>query len=328
MADIEESPEFAALREQSTDAAQAVFDRHLKLMAPPRHVIAEALAAAAAVVDRHEQAEIDRMMNETQLFGIDADGDGGVQLRLKLATDMAQSMVLAFDTMIQQGGCENYTETDFTVTDPAQRLAIEQGLPAEQWPPHRQYRFIVVKPGGKSPHDLRREAEQRIDAATRTLAGLDDDTASATSLEDAVDKTVAGYDKATVAHTLLVDEMARLVEQLMDRQETLEELRSIRAAGVDPGLLRWCSWPDCLASFDASRGPEGGGWKQYRHMAVLLCPRHAQTGHWPSFDMDRGDLTTFTARCGCGAAEKVQPSNWDAVYAWWGKHLDQAQAKP
>lgn len=98
-------------------------------------------------------------------------------------------------------------------------------------------------------------------------------------------------------------------------------LSAIRAAGVDPRLLRWCSWPGCLASFDASTGPEGGGWMQYRHMAVLLCPDHKDTGHWPRYDMDRDDLARLLARCACGETAEVRPSNWEAVFAWWETHL-------
>src|SRR5215207_2231378 len=93
---------------------------------------------------------------------------------------------------------------------------------------------------------------------------------------------------------------------------TAKAARVLRAAGVDPDLLRWCSWPDCLASYDASSGPHDRGWKSFRHMAVLLCPEHSPTSHWPSFDMDRDDLTYLTAKCGCGETAEVSPANWDA----------------
>lgn len=120
--------------------------------------------------------------------------------------------------------------------------------------------------------------------------------------------------------------MAQVTVEHMVRQgwiaaQSAADLVRLRAAGVDPRMLRWCSWPGCLASFDASTGPEGGGWMQYRHMAVLLCPQHKDTGHWPSYDMDRDDLTKLLARCGCGETAEVRPSSWEAVFAWWEQHL-------
>jgi len=118
-------------------------------------------------------------------------------------------------------------------------------------------------------------------------------------------------DALVVAKPILTDEAAGVHA----------ELERIRSAGVDPRLLRWCSWPGCVASFDASTGPECDGWIRYRHMAVLLCPNHKSTGHWPSYDMDRDDMSKLLARCGCGETAEVCPSNWEAVFAWWERHL-------
>lgn len=127
-------------------------------------------------------------------------------------------------------------------------------------------------------------------------------------------------DPAARARTM--PDLGDLLAWLMaDADRARNELAGIRAAGVDPGLLRWCVWPGCLASFNAATGPEGGGWIRYRHMSVLLCPDHKGTGHWPSYDLDRDDLSNLHAQCGCGDTAEVRPSNHQAVFAWWEQHL-------
>lgn len=245
-----ENPEYAAVREKAIAAAMAIFDRDLRLMAPPRHLVVEALDAAAGVVDADQEAAAERMVAATGLVSMEALPDHGVRLRIALGLELTMTMLGSFKDLLDANPAAiNYIEQHFESRETGQ-----------------QYVVIVVRPGGKTPHQLQQEAAQRADS----LAA---------------------------------------------------ELGRIRAAGVDPRLLRWCSWPGCFASFDASSGPEGGGWKQYRHMAVLLCPEHQGTDHWPTFETDRTDLAFLVARCGCGAAEKVRPSNREAVFAWWERHL-------
>jgi hypothetical protein len=107
-----------------------------------------------------------------------------------------------------------------------------------------------------------------------------------------------------------------------DIADLLAEIDRIRAAAVDPQLLRWCDWPvGCLASYDASTGPTGGGWKHIRGGAVLLCPDHSPTVHWPRYEINPDDRTYLVAHCGCGESAEVRPSNWDAVQAWWNTHV-------
>lgn len=104
--------------------------------------------------------------------------------------------------------------------------------------------------------------------------------------------------------------------------------RVLRAAGVDPQLLRWCDWPTgCIASYDASTGPSGGGWKHTRGGAVLLCPEHSPTVHWPRYEMNPDDRTYLTAHCGCGESAEVRPSSWEAVQAWWSGHVTAKEAR-
>lgn len=159
--------------ETAVDAALVVFDRALNLMAPPRHVVVEALTAAGEVYDRAADAEVDRVMAETGFAGMNIE-DRGVEIRLKHAADIAAGMVDAFDALMETRGAENYVEWESTVTDPAREQAIEGGLPPAEWPPLRKYRVIVVKPDGKTPHELRMEAESKVAKLTAEVERLRD----------------------------------------------------------------------------------------------------------------------------------------------------------
>ncbi len=164
---------------RAVDAAMAVFDRSLGLMSPHRHLVAEAIEAAGTVYQAAQQADVDRMMRETGFISMEAAEDGGVQLRLKMAHDIAAAMCEAFDTLIHVRGAENYVEWEGTVTDPARELAVRAGDP-DPLPQHRQYSFIVVRPGGKTPHQLRQDADARAEQLRVErdwlLAEADDDT--------------------------------------------------------------------------------------------------------------------------------------------------------
>lgn len=166
----------------AADAAMAVFDRALHLMAPPRHVVAEALAAAAGVYTAAYGAELDRLVAKAQLAGLNIEGRD-VAIRFRHAHEVLQGVVDAFDGLFTvHAAAENYvevdaaasgpawTEQDTTFTDPARMAAIEADRPVEEWPPYRRYHVIVVKPGGKSPHELRKEYEQRAERAEARIA--------------------------------------------------------------------------------------------------------------------------------------------------------------
>lgn len=164
---------------RAVDAAMAVFDRGLGLMAPHRHLVEEAIEAAGTVYAADQQADVDRMMHETGFISMETTQDGEVQLRLKMARDIAAAMCSAFDALIHARGAENYVEWEGTVTDPAREDAIRAGDP-DPLPPHRQYSFIVVRPGGKTPHRLRQDADARAEQLRVErdwlLAEADDDT--------------------------------------------------------------------------------------------------------------------------------------------------------
>lgn len=167
------------VHQRAVDAAMTVFERHLNLMAPPAHVVAEAIEAVGEVYAADQQADVDRMMRETGFISMEATQDGGIQLRLKAAHDIAAAMCSAFDALIHVHGAENYVEWAATVTDPAREIAIRAGDP-DPLPPHRQYSFIVVRPGGKTPHQLRQDADARAEQLRVErdwlLAEADDDT--------------------------------------------------------------------------------------------------------------------------------------------------------
>lgn len=135
----------------------------------PESVMAAALDAASRVYAKAEAAEVDRLMADVGFAGMDIH-DGAIRMHIKQSAEIAAGMVKAFDALVTAQGCENYLEQDFTVTDPATEQAAEAGLPYDQWPPHRRYKFIIVKPNGRSPHELRRDAEARIAELEEELA--------------------------------------------------------------------------------------------------------------------------------------------------------------
>ncbi len=115
------------------------------------------------------------------------------------------------------------------------------------------------------------------------------------------------------------------VGQMMQEIEYLRaRLGEVRDERVDPALLRWCDWPGCWRSFDATTGPVGEpGWMHHHHPTTLLCPTHDPAGHRPDFTWTNGD-NCITALCECGASEQVRPTNQRAVAEWWTSHVQEA----
>lgn len=148
-----------------------------------RSAVEQALAAAHQVYADAEQAEIDQMMGETMLAGM-GPSDRGWQIQYQHSRRIAASIVHAFDAFMLGQTCENYTEQEFTITDPATQQAIDDGLRGDDVPLLRKYTFIVVKPGGKTPHQLRQEAERLVANALALTEGaiLLDPRAVATAL--------------------------------------------------------------------------------------------------------------------------------------------------
>lgn len=204
------------LDEQALDAAMAVFDRSMKLMAPHRVFVKEALMAAGQVYQADEAAEVEQMMHETDFISLDVP-HGEPRFRLKIASDLASGMVRAFDELVHQVGCENYIEWESTLTDPATEQAIEAGLPDDQIPPLRKYKLIIVRPGGKTPHELRQEADQRLDRVHDQLTRIyDGDTDDFTTLESTVEYVVRSHRAIAAAEEEAADEIQRLRAALRD----------------------------------------------------------------------------------------------------------------
>lgn len=258
-----EAAETSQIRSDAVDAAQRVFDRALQLMAPPRHVIEEALDAAGEVYGAADDAEAELLMQQTGFAGMDVTGSG-IRTRIKYAAAMLKAIVGAFDEFTRSA--PNYIEQELTFTDPAAEEAIKAGRPTAEWPPRRVYKVYVVKPGRPTPHDLRKQAEAEVER----LRG---------------------------------------------------ELERLHAGRLDPGLLRWCDWPGCWRSYNATTGPVGEpGWMRHPRPQVLLCPTHDPAGHRPTFDWTPGD-DHITAGCQCGATDQVHPTNHQAVIDWWSGHI-------
>jgi len=186
------------VRELAIDAAMDVFHP----MVLDRVFVAAALDAAGEVFAAADAAEVDRVLTETGLVGMEPVSDG-VRIRLKHAHDLAAGMVSAFDALIQQKGCENYREWDYTVTDPAEG--------------HRRYTFFVVRPGGRTPHQLREDAERerdaaiaRMEAAHDALARIDDgDDDAFNTLESTVEYVVARYRAVAASEEQAADQIDR-----------------------------------------------------------------------------------------------------------------------
>lgn len=221
-------------RTRALDAAIAVFDRHMRLYSPHRHVVEEALTAAADVMTEFELAQIDKSVQEAGFAGMDVLGQD-VAIRLSHANDFARAVVLNFDETVRQRGCENYYETEFTITDPALKEAIDAGLPMEQWPPHRRYTFIVTRPEGKTPHQLRRDAEARVAELEQQLAAAQDD-ARRSLCQEIYD--LAG-NKAALQE--LIEDSGGDPQQQMSLARARSLLRSLAALGgvLDPDGDDW-----------------------------------------------------------------------------------------
>lgn len=139
----------AFLKRQYPDLARLIFRTTCEELAEL------ALRAGSEVYAAAEQADADRLLAETGLAGIDID-DGAARVKLVLAHEMAVRMATAFDAILDaHPSAANYVEQEF--------------FPRGTRDP---YIFVVCKPGGKTPHQLRREAEAERDRLRTALTEL------------------------------------------------------------------------------------------------------------------------------------------------------------
>lgn len=156
----------------AVDAALAVFNEAPNLPPPPRGLLMQALDAAGAVYARADELELDRIVGEAQLAGMDIQGRD-VAIRFRQSQDVLRGIVAAFDTLVAAHGAANYVTSEVAVPGPpaADPRWVEQttSFTDPDAIPLRRYHVTVVKPDGKSPHELRQAAEQRAAAAEAKL---------------------------------------------------------------------------------------------------------------------------------------------------------------
>lgn len=119
-----------------------------------RAAIRAAVEQDRAEAEREWEAATDRLLAETGFEGMEVN-DRGVRVMLRQAFDISVGMCDAFKTWLDLAGAENYVEQ--SVTD--QRTA-------------EKYIVIICRPRGRTPHQLRRAAEERLAEAERELAEL------------------------------------------------------------------------------------------------------------------------------------------------------------
>ncbi|MFI7073595.1 hypothetical protein [Micromonospora sediminicola] len=105
-----------------------------------------AIRAAGDVYDADRAAFVDQQVAEARIAGWDMSAKG-MDLRVTMARETAAGLVMAAKTFLDANpGAQNYVEQ--TVID------RESG---------DRYVILFMKPGGRSPHELRREAEAERD---------------------------------------------------------------------------------------------------------------------------------------------------------------------
>jgi hypothetical protein len=93
-----------------------------------------------------------------------------------------------------------------------------------------------------------------------------------------------------------------------------------RGNRIDPGLLRWCAWPECFSSYSAAVGPATPGWKRVNSPDVILCPPHAEAGHLPQLVLG-SDRFVIRPTCSCGIWVAERKMTLGDLERWWREHV-------
>ena len=93
---------------------------------------------------------------------------------------------------------------------------------------------------------------------------------------------------------------------------------ALKAAALDPRLLRWCDWPGCPQSLQAINGPVAAGW--HRHGGLLLCAVHHDSGHLVSHRPHPQQPYELLVDCACGTSGSVAATADDVAH-WWREHV-------
>jgi hypothetical protein len=113
--------------------------------------VAEAMRAAEAVYEADREQYVQDQLDQARLAGMNPTGKG-MELNVVIARETAAHLVMAAKTYLDTTGAENYLEQ--TVYD------RETG---------ERYVIIFQRPGKKSPHELRQQAEAERDQARAQL---------------------------------------------------------------------------------------------------------------------------------------------------------------
>ncbi len=114
-----------------------------------------ALDAAAAVYDADQDAAVQAMMDESLLLGMHV-GPEGLTASATMARQIAASMVMAAKQFLDENpGAGNYVQQQVIDRETGDR-----------------YEVIFVKPLGRSPHQLRLDAERGRDALRDHLEAI------------------------------------------------------------------------------------------------------------------------------------------------------------
>jgi hypothetical protein len=182
---VTETDQTDPLRERAIDAATAVFDRALNLMAPNRVFIAEALAAATAVYDADHDQAVQDMMDRSQLAGMTVGPEGATVTAIAAREQAIMFAGMAAQFLGENPDAENYVEQTMHVwdADHTNRYTVV---------------FEFVRPGKPTPHELRRAAESQRDRLHTALG----QTISALHVALAADETAGCWEALDQARSV------------------------------------------------------------------------------------------------------------------------------
>lgn len=130
----------AWLDSQDPDVSRLVFNSSCEEMAEV------ALRAGGEVYAAADQAASDRALADAGLISMEALPDQGVRVQLAIGVELAAKMAESFRALLDGAGSINYVEQRFVPRDGGEA-----------------YTVIVCRPDGKTPHQLRAEAEAQRD---------------------------------------------------------------------------------------------------------------------------------------------------------------------
>jgi hypothetical protein len=138
--------------DRAVDAAAAVIAEHGHTP-PGRDVVAAALRAAGTVYDAEHDRAVQDMMDRSLTSGMRI-GEGAIHIDVIMAREIAVTMAFAAAQFLNEfPDAENYVQQDVWDNDRVNR-----------------YTVIFVRPGRRTPHELRRDAERQRDRLRAVLA--------------------------------------------------------------------------------------------------------------------------------------------------------------